>query len=126
MNERPFVALLIRAKNLDMQTGRTKGTGLATAGDHRGGRGDRQEESPSREDIQPEVLCLVDEMSSLERRGGGGGDSNVTGSYLATLITATVSPLNFPPSLYLMSCHIQLRLFCGRGLNEALGVEEKI
>jgi hypothetical protein len=53
------------------------------------------------------------------------GDSNATGSYLATLITATASPINFPSSLSLMLCRVHFRPFCGRGLNEALGVEEK-
>ena len=47
-----------------------KWTGLATAGDHRGSRGDRQEEIPSGEDVQLEVLAIVDGMSSLGRGRG--------------------------------------------------------
>lgn len=59
MNERPFVVLIIRAKeNLDMQAGRTKGTGLAMDGPVLG--------TTERAEMTGRKQSLVERMFSLK------------------------------------------------------------
>lgn len=93
-----------------------------TEGVERTGR----KKSPRR-DLNLKFFALLIGVSSLERakkrKNEKVGDSNVTGSYLATLIVVTsLSPKNFPLSLFLMLCPVYLRRFCGRCSSGVLGL----